>query len=245
MTNFVVNGENFNILTDGRLANVADWNPDIANALAKSDGIELTNAHWDLITLMRGYYAKYNTSPIRKLLKREIAKSLGPELANDDYLMSLFPNDIQIQGTKIAGIPIAQVDAEIEHSIKLRKAETAAKQQNEHYTESFEFDGRTIKVYPIGNLVNLDDWSEALATHVAEKEGITLTDEHWEVIRYMRKFYFQYGITPMVKMLIKHMAEEFGHEISNQERLYGLFPKGPSRQGSRIAGLPEPQGCMD
>ena len=243
MSNFVVNGENFNILTDGRLANIDQWTPDVANALAKADGIELTNAHWDLITLMRGYYAKYNTSPVRKLLKREIAKNLGPELANDDYLMSLFPIDIQIQGTKIAGIPVAHVDAEIEHSIRLRKAET--KQHTPHYSDEFEFEGKKIQVYPIGNLMLLDDWSEPLATHMAQKEGLTLTDEHWEVLRYMRKFYFQYGITPMVKLLIKHMAEEHGNDVSNEKRLYGLFPKGPSRQGSRIAGLPEPQGCMD
>ncbi|MDH5571760.1 MAG: TusE/DsrC/DsvC family sulfur relay protein [Gammaproteobacteria bacterium] len=243
MTNLVVNGENFSILTDGRLANVDQWTPDIANAFAKADGIELTNAHWDLITLMRGYYAKYNTSPVRKLLKREIAKSLGPELANDDYLMSMFPNDIQIQGTRIAGIPIAHVDAEIEHSIQLRKAET--RQNTPHYSQEFEFEGKKIAVYPIGNLVNLDDWSEPLAEHMAEKEGIKLTNEHWEVIRYLRKFYFQYGITPMVKLLIKHMAEEHGKDVSNEARLYGLFPKGPSRQGSRLAGLPEPQGCMD
>jgi tRNA 2-thiouridine synthesizing protein E len=49
----------------------------------------------------------------------------------------------------------------------------------------------------------------------------------------------------MVKLLIKHMAEEHGKDSANEEKLYKLFPGGPSRQGSRIAGLPEPQGCID
>ena len=243
MKNLVVNGETFNTLQDGRLANIDDWTPDVANTLAKADSLELTNAHWDLITLMRGYYAKYNISPVRKLLKREMAKNFGPEQATDDYLLSLFPNDVQIQGTKIAGIPVAQVDAEIERTIQLRKAE--AKSPTRHFSEEFVFNGKQVQVYPSGNLVHLDGWNEALAEHMAEKEGITLTDEHWEVIRYLRKFYFKFGITPMVKLLVKHMIEEYGKDVGNEERLYKLFPQGPSRQGSRFAGLPEPQGCID
>jgi tRNA 2-thiouridine synthesizing protein E len=49
----------------------------------------------------------------------------------------------------------------------------------------------------------------------------------------------------MVKILMKYMAEDIGPEHASKEYLYRLFPKGPSRQGSRIAGLPEPQGCLD
>ena len=49
----------------------------------------------------------------------------------------------------------------------------------------------------------------------------------------------------MVKILIKHMAEEFGADEVNKERMYELFPCGPAKQGSRIAGLPSPQGCID
>ncbi len=49
----------------------------------------------------------------------------------------------------------------------------------------------------------------------------------------------------MVKILMKYMAEDIGPERASREHLYQLFPKGPARQGSRIAGLPEPQGCID
>jgi len=49
----------------------------------------------------------------------------------------------------------------------------------------------------------------------------------------------------MVKILMRYMAEDIGSERASKEHLYSLFPKGPSRQGSRIAGLPAPQGCLD
>jgi tRNA 2-thiouridine synthesizing protein E len=61
----------------------------------------------------------------------------------------------------------------------------------------------------------------------------------------MRQFYFKYGITPMVRLLMKNMRDELGASKGSNEYLYKLFPGGPSRQGSRIAGLPEPQGCID
>jgi tRNA 2-thiouridine synthesizing protein E len=80
---------------------------------------------------------------------------------------------------------------------------------------------------------------------MAAKEGITLTEDHWEVINFLREFYFTYGISPMVKILMKYMAEDISPQRASKDYLYSLFPKGPSRQGSRIAGLPAPQGCLD
>ena len=243
MSQLVVNGNPFNLTANGRLANLADWSPDLARAIAKDEGLTLTDAHWDIITLMRDYYATYNIPPILKLLKREIAKRVGPEHATDEALNTLFPGGATYQGSKIAGIPVPMLDSELEQSSQVRKTET--KSSAPHYRDSFEFEGRQIKVYPSGNLVNPEEWNEELAEQLAEKEGIGLTDAHWVVLCYLRKFYFQYGITPMVKILMKHMREELGNEVSDRDALYRLFPGGPSRQGSRIAGLPKPQGCID
>ncbi len=243
MSNLVVNGNDFNLTFDGRLVNLSDWNPDIGNAIAKEEGLELTESHWDIVNLMRDYYFAYNITPIMKLLKREIAKKLGSECATEDALNALFPGGVQYQGSKIAGIPIPMLDSELEQSSHVKT--TKNKPVVQHYNDSFEFKGQQIKVYPIGNLVNPEEWNEDMAGHLAKKEGIELTDAHWVVLRYLRKFYFQYGITPMVKILIKHMGEELGNNVSDRDALYKLFPGGPSRQGSRIAGLPAPQGCID
>ena len=243
MGQLVVNETPLKLTNNGRLANLAEWTPDVARALAREEGLELSDAHWDIIKLMREYYATYNIPPIRKLLKREIARKFGPERATDEAIDALFPGGVTFQGTRIAGLPVPMLDAEREQSSQLRK--TTSTSATPHYRDSFEFKGRQIKVYPSGNLVNLEDWNEELAEHLARKEGIELTEAHWTVLRYLRKFYFQYGITPMVKILMKHMGEELGQEASDRDTLYRLFPGGPSRQGSRIAGLPLPQGCID
>ncbi len=245
MSNLVIDGNNFDLTFDGRLVKLSDWTPDIAKAIAKEEGLELTDAHWDIINLMRDYYFTYNIAPIMKLLKREIARKFGAERTTDEAINSLFPSGVQYQGTKIAGIPVPMLDSELEQEQDAQIRKVGIKSDSPHYSDDFDFGNRHIKVYHSGNLVNLEDWDEDLAVHMAQKEGIELTDAHWVVLRYLRKVYFQYGITPMVKILIKHMGEELGTDISNHDSLYRLFPGGPSRQGSRIAGLPSPQGCID
>ncbi|HEB55891.1 MAG TPA: TusE/DsrC/DsvC family sulfur relay protein [Gammaproteobacteria bacterium] len=239
----LINGNNFNLTFDGRLVNLTDWTPELAKAIAKEEGLQLTDAHWDIINLMRDYYFTYNIAPVTKLLKREIARKFEPQRATDEAINTLFPGGVQYQGSKIAGIPIPMLDLELEPANQIKKSQTPSAAK--HYSHSFNFKGQPITVHHSGNLVNLEDWDEELAEHMAQQEGIELTDAHWVVLRYLRKFYFQYGITPMVKMLIKHMGEELGTEVSNRDSLYRLFPDGPSRQGSRIAGLPTPQGCID
>jgi len=84
-----------------------------------------------------------------------------------------------------------------------------------------------------------------MAIFLAKKEGIHLIDEHWKLILYLREYYFKFGITPMVKLLTDYLKEVTNDRLVNVDHLYTLFPDGPARQGSRIAGLPLPQGCID
>jgi len=227
---------------DGQLVRLSDWSPNVAIYLANQQGIQLTDAHWDIIHLMRTYYQTYNISPIRKLLIKEIKEKFGKEKATDEYLSSLFPGDVMRQGILIAGIPSALLDSEM-RDIDAQPTKSSVTKAME--IREITFANKTIQFYAKGNLVNLEDWSRELAEYLAEKENIKLTDEHWMVIHFLREFYQQYGIAPMVKLLVKHMKQQLGPEIGNNEYLYSLFPKGPARQGSRIAGLPEPQGCID
>lgn len=240
------NAINCELTSNGRLKNLSEWNKNIAEWLAEKDGITLTAAHWEIISAMRDYYQKYNTSPILKLLKREIIENLNVKKADDAYLDSLFPKGVLIQGSKIAGLPAPILDVEIEKkSVAHTKPAAKAPAGHKHSTVSFEFQGKVYPVYEKGNLVNLADWNESVAVFMASQESITLTADHWEVINFMRQFYFNYGITPMVRLLMKNVRDELGASKGSQEYLYKLFPGGPSRQGSRIAGLPEPQGCID
>ncbi|QIM66246.1 sulfur relay protein TusE [Mannheimia granulomatis] len=97
---------------------------------------------------------------------------------------------------------------------------------------------------PSGYLQNLDDWSEQLAIKIAEKEQITLTEEHWEIIWLVREFYQEYKTSPAIRMLVKAMAQKFGEEKGNSRYLQRLFPDGPAKQATKIAGLPKPAKCL-
>ena len=233
---------NFETLSDGRLANLDDWNESIAKELASRDGITLSDDHWLVINTLRDYYKEFNVSPVNKLLKRELHKRSNSDQFDDDYLSQLFPNGVLLQGSKIAGIPRPYLDAELEKSTYKDKANSAATKPK---PKSFEYEGKQYEVTTHGNLVDLHKWNSHLANYMAQQEGIELSEDHWEVIEFLREFYFTYGISPMVKIIMKHIEEDIGKEKSTKEYLYRLFPKGPARQGSRIAGLPEPQGCID
>lgn len=230
------------LLADGRLADLETWNEDIAVQLAANDGLQLSDDHWQVIKTMRAYYSEFGVSPIKKLLKRSLRQETGSKRFDDELLQSLFPHGVLTQGSKLAGIPLPHLDVELERSTY---SEKPAKPAASHFTGSFEFDGKQYPVTQLGNLLDLHLWNERVAEFMARKEGIELTEDHWQVLHFLRKFYFDFGITPMVKILQKHMAEELGPQQASRERLYTLFPEGPSRQGSRIAGLPEPQGCID
>lgn len=104
---------------------------------------------------------------------------------------------------------------------------------------SFEFQGKTIETDDNGYLTNQDDWSEDMGRHMAEMENIELGDRHWDVINYLRGEYFDNGqVQPNTRTIIKAMSETWGEKIK-QGDLYKLFPLDPSKQGGRIAGLPE------
>ncbi len=231
----------FEVLADGRLAKLSEWNKSVAQTLATRDGLTLSDRHWQVIDVMRDYYHAFNVPPIKKLLARELKKRHPADVFDDATLQNLFPGGVLVQGSKIAGVPIPMMDVELERETYQAKAAPNVA----HFMGSFSFEDETFSVTHTGNLVELHRWHSRLAEYMAQQEGIELTEEHWEVLNFLREFYFTYGVSPMVKILMRYMAEDIGPERASKEYLYSLFPKGPSRQGSRIAGLPAPQGCLD
>ena len=110
-------------------------------------------------------------------------------------------------------------------------------------TSPLEFAGRGIDTDAHGYLKNSQDWSEALALLIAEREGIALSEAHWEVVHFVREFYQEYNTSPAIRMLVKAMAQKYGEEKGNSRYLYKLFPEGPAKQATKIAGLPKPVKC--
>ncbi|MGX6574792.1 sulfurtransferase TusE [Klebsiella quasipneumoniae] len=108
----------------------------------------------------------------------------------------------------------------------------------------FIFEGNEIETDSEGYLKDTTQWSEAMADVIAAQEGITLTVEHWEVVRFVREFYLEFNTSPAIRMLVKAMVNKFGEEKGNSRYLYRLFPKGPAKQATKIAGLPKPVKCI-
>ncbi len=103
---------------------------------------------------------------------------------------------------------------------------------------ALEVNGKTIETDANGNLVNVSDWDEDVAKALAAAEDIELTQEHWDVLNYLREEYLDNGGNqPMERVINKDMGKRWGKKISSKD-LYRLFPLAPSKQGNRIAGLP-------
>ena len=107
-----------------------------------------------------------------------------------------------------------------------------------------EFNNNQIETDKQGYLLDSNDWSEELAPIIAEQENITLSEQHWEVVHFVRDFYVEYNTSPAIRMLVKAMAQKLGEEKGNSMYLYKLFPKGPAKQATKIAGLPKPARCI-
>ena len=95
-----------------------------------------------------------------------------------------------------------------------------------------------------GFLIDLSQWTKEIAIEMAEGDDIELTEEHWNVINFLRDYFEEYQIAPAVRVLTKAIAKKFGKEKGNSKYLYSLFPYGPGKQGCRFAGLPKPTGCI-
>jgi tRNA 2-thiouridine synthesizing protein E len=108
---------------------------------------------------------------------------------------------------------------------------------------SIRVDGRDILLDSEGYLCKLEDWSEAFAVALAKEEGLVLTDEHWQVIRYLRDYFRDHGVQAQVRAMIKHFTAQWGAEKGSNHYLHDIFPRGgPQKQGNRLAGLLRTKG---
>ncbi|MEW5871849.1 MAG: TusE/DsrC/DsvC family sulfur relay protein [Chloroflexota bacterium] len=98
--------------------------------------------------------------------------------------------------------------------------------------------GKQIEVDEDGFIQEPDTWSEDLALALANLEEVPeLTEDHWKVVNYLRGYYAQFGIAPMIRKLCKDTGFQLKY-------IYELFPSGPAKGACKIAGLPKPTGCV-
>jgi tRNA 2-thiouridine synthesizing protein E len=103
---------------------------------------------------------------------------------------------------------------------------------------AIEVNGKSIEIDANGNLVNYQDWDKNVAQALAAEDNIELTQEHWDVLEYLRDEYQNNNNNqPMERQINKDMGKRWGKKITSKD-LYKLFPLAPSKQGNKIAGLP-------
>lgn len=109
---------------------------------------------------------------------------------------------------------------------------------------AYVVDGKTIEHDEEGYLLDIGQWSRELAEEIAKKEDVAMSDEHWEVVNFLREYYEEYQIAPAIRVMTKALAKKLGADKGSNKYLYELFPYGPAKQACKIAGLPKPTGCV-
>ncbi len=105
---------------------------------------------------------------------------------------------------------------------------------------AYEVNGKTLEATENGYLASLDDWDKDVAVAIAAADGITLTQDHLDVIEYLRDAYLNHnGEQPNNRAILKSMQEKWSERKVDNKTLFDLFPGNPSKQAGKIAGLPE------
>ena len=98
-------------------------------------------------------------------------------------------------------------------------------------------DGHQVHVNDEGFLTDPAEWDEDLARVLATQIGLTLTDEHWAAIHFLRQDYAERGETAT----LRRISAVGGIPV---KQLFVLFPQKPAKKMAYVAGLPKPQGCV-
>ena len=102
----------------------------------------------------------------------------------------------------------------------------------------FQVGDITLDIDEDGFIQEPERWNQDVALALAKSEGVEeMTDEHWKLVNYLREYYLEFGIAPMIRKLCKAT----GFKLN---KVYELFPSGPAKGACKVAGLPKPTGCV-
>lgn len=96
--------------------------------------------------------------------------------------------------------------------------------------------GSTITVNDEGYLTDFSQWSKEIAIDIAKEEEIELTDAHWKVLEYLQESHKN-----QIALSIRKIGKS---GVISIKELYSLFPGGPLKKSTRIAGIPKPMSCI-
>lgn len=102
----------------------------------------------------------------------------------------------------------------------------------------FQVGSFNLEIDEDGFIQEPDKWNQEVAKALAQTEGVDeLTEDHWKVVNYLRDYYLEFGIAPMIRKLCKSTGFKL-------KEIYDLFPSGPAKGACKVAGLPKPTGCV-
>lgn len=95
-----------------------------------------------------------------------------------------------------------------------------------------------------GFLVDSSSWDEGVAEWLASSISLTLTEKHWEIIRFLREYHARFQHLPNNRLFVKAVSRSLGAERGNSLYLNALFLGSPVKYACLVAGLPKPPGCL-
>jgi tRNA 2-thiouridine synthesizing protein E len=102
----------------------------------------------------------------------------------------------------------------------------------------FQVGDVTLEVDEDGFIQEPEKWNKDVAEALAKTEGVEeMGDDHWKLVNYLREYYLEFGIAPMIRKLCKATGFKLNY-------VYELFPSGPAKGACKVAGLPKPTGCV-
>lgn len=105
-------------------------------------------------------------------------------------------------------------------------------------------DNECIAIDQDGFLKDLSDWTPQVADALAERQGIVLSEAHWELLEMTRDFYREYDFSPNQRPFVKYVQQKLGPGKGNSRYLMKLFPGSPAKLASMISGIPKPSHCF-
>ncbi len=100
-----INGKTIETVGEGYLVSLEDWSKEVASQMAKDEGLELTDKHWDVINYLRDEYVNNNQNqPNNRVMLKDIGKKWGMKI-DSKALYDLFPGNPSKQAGRLAGLP--------------------------------------------------------------------------------------------------------------------------------------------
>lgn len=96
--------------------------------------------------------------------------------------------------------------------------------------------GSDVSVDTEGYLTDLSQWTRSVAEEIAREEGIAMTEQHWKVVEFIQE-----SFRNKEPLSIRSLGKRGPVSI---KEFYELFPDGPLKKASKIAGIPKPASCI-